>query len=166
MFACRFRILFGRGTVAVFLDAFAKELEAVPLEFKTVLLANLAKFVVYFRALKLEDIAAFLADDMVMCPVTIAAFVVQVLVPKTVLFNKVAFYQKIERVIDGCAGNIVPFLLEIQENLVGIEMVGRRVNFTKHQHPLGRAAMTFLLEIVLKKPLDRIDNIFSTLFSQ
>ncbi len=147
-----FRLTF--FVIAVGLHTVSEDLKRMLANVKSHAFAHRVLLFLDFRVGKLKYLAALIANDVVMMFVAIDAFIVQVLMPKAVLADEVALDQQIERVIDRCAGDVVIFLFEFNEEFVGIEVSSSRINFAQHNVALRRSAVAFLFEELTKNMLD------------
>jgi hypothetical protein len=78
-------------------------LKRVPLNLKAHLGADGLLLFFNFRIGKLKDLSAIFANDMVVMLIAVNALVVQVLMPKTILTDKVALDEQFEGIVDRCA---------------------------------------------------------------
>lgn len=116
---------------AVGLGASRKNLKRMAFNLEAHLGANRLLLFLDFGIGKFKDLAAIFANDVVVMLVAVNALIVQMLVPKTVLANKVALDEQFEGVIDRCARDIASLLFHSDENFVGVEVPCGSIDFVQ-----------------------------------
>jgi len=80
------------------------------------------------RIAEFKQMIALLANEVIVLPEAVTAFVLGLLVSKLVANNQIAINQQFQRIVDRGPGNC-PFLpLQAQKKLIRIEMICRVVN--------------------------------------
>lgn len=138
--------------------AFAVEVQGVAADLEIVQALDQALDFEDARVTEFHDGAAFVADDVVVLPVSVGPLVVGLVLAELVPLHESAFDQQVEGVVHRSPRNPVAGILHFEKHVVGIEVSLAFVHLFEHHEALGGLPVTVGFEVLPEDFFDLVDG--------
>jgi hypothetical protein len=115
--------------------------------------------ILYAGVTELYDLVAVGANQVIVLFIAIRFLVLRQILPKLMLAHQVAFYQQIERIVNGCPTHAVVLVFHTYVQGLNVKVAVARVDLFQDRVSLGRLSQLLVLKVSRENFLHLIVNL-------